>query len=661
MSSVNIDKEQSADAIAAYLKVHENKDMLRFLTCGSVDDGKSTMIGRLLYDCHMIYEDQIAAVVKDSKVHGTTGDDFDPALFTDGLKAEREQGITIDVAYRYFSTEKRKFIIADCPGHEQYTRNMATGASGCSLAIILIDARHGVITQTRRHSFICSLLGIKHVVVAVNKMDLVDWSKEVFDKIRSDYNDFAARLGFSDMHFIPISALKGDNVVDRSAHMDWYDGPTILHHLENVNIVADVNLVDMRFPVQMVLRPDLNFRGYAGTVASGVLRKGDEIVSLPSHKRSRIKEVLNADGVLDQAFAGMAVTVTLEDEIDVSRGDVIAPVNNMPHVGREFEAMLVWMHDDCAQIGKSYHIRQSTGTSPCVLSDIRYKIDVNTMSRVEVEKGSCKMGVNEIGRCHISLHRPIAFDSYERNRLMGAFVLIDRLTNATVGAGMIIDRVVDQSGERGQASKNISRSESLVSVAEREALMKQKGCTIWLTGLSGSGKSTIAKLLERKLFDMGHPCVVLDGDNVRYGLNRDLGFSAEDRAENIRRIAEVARLFNDAGMIVITAFISPYRNDRDLARGIIDGGEDPEIRRFIEVYVDAPLDVCESRDPKGLYKKCREGKIKSFTGISDPYEVPLNAEMVLHTDETEPDQSVGFIVNYLQAEAICVDGQELIE
>jgi len=622
--------------IAAYLKRHEEKDLLRFLTCGSVDDGKSTLIGRLLYDSHMIYEDQLDKVAKDSKIFGTTDDGFDPALLTDGLKAEREQGITIDVAYRYFSTDKRKFIIADCPGHEQYTRNMATGASNCNLAVILIDARKGVIPQTKRHSFICSLLGIKHVVVAVNKMDLVAWSQKTYDEITRDYNNFVARLGFSDIHFIPMSALTGDNVVEKSENLNWYDGPTFLHHIESLNISTDRNLIDMRLPVQYVLRPDSTFRGFSGTLASGVLRVGDEVAALPSRRESRIKAVYGPDGTVDEAFAPMALTVTLEDEIDISRGDMLVPVRNLPHVGNEFEAMVVWMHEDAAEEGRSYLVKHTASMVPGVLSRIRYRVDVNTMQR---EKESVdRLELNEIGRCHVTLHRPIAFDPYDRCHATGAFVIVDRVTNVTVGAGMIVDRVVSRSKGPAPVSRNIIRSESLVSPEERESLLGQRGATVWLTGLSASGKSTIARQLEKRLTGQGRLCYILDGDNVRHGLNRDLGFSMEDRKENIRRIAEVAALMNEAGVIVITAFISPYRQDRRDAREVI-GDE-----RFVEAFVNTPLEVCEARDPKGLYKKARAGEIRQFTGISDAYEAPANPEIELLTAHLEPEEAADAVI-----------------
>ena len=626
--------------IDEYLRRHETKDMLRLLTCGSVDDGKSTLIGRLLYDSHMIYEDQLEKITTDSKVYGTTDDSFDPALLTDGLKAEREQGITIDVAYRYFSTDKRKFIIADCPGHEQYTRNMATGASTCNLAVILIDARYGVIQQTKRHSFICSLLGIKHVLVAVNKMDLVDYSESVYEEIRAQYSEFISRLDFADVHYIPISALLGDNVVTSSESTPWYNGPTLLHHLEGVNISTDLNLVDARLPVQCVLRPHLDFRGFSGTIASGVFRKGDRVIALPGRQESNIASIIGPSGELDEASASMAVTVTLDDEIDVSRGMMLSAVNNQPHVDHEFEAMVVWMHEDAMRVGGRYDVKLATATAPAQVSGLRYVVDVNTMHRVKGETPAEQLELNEIGRCHITLHRSVAFDPYQRNRATGGFILIDRITNATVGAGMILDRVVSASSTPEPVSQNITQSGSLVSSDDRQKLLGQRGTTVWLTGLSGSGKSTVAQELERRLVDQGHACIVLDGDNVRHGLNRDLGFSAEDRQENIRRISEVAKLFNDAGMIVITAFISPYRADRDAAREIVGDS-------FVEVFVDTPLAVCEQRDPKGLYAKARTGEIAQFTGISAPYEAPAAAELTLDTEDHTPEQLVTTICDTL--------------
>lgn len=640
-------EEQIRNDIEGYLHQHEIKDMLRFLTCGSVDDGKSTLIGRLLYDSHMIYEDQLAAINRDSKIHGTTNDDFDPALLTDGLRAEREQGITIDVAYRYFSTENRKFIIADCPGHEQYTRNMATGASNCNMAVILVDARKGVITQTKRHSFICSLVGVKHALIAVNKMDLVDWSQEVYEQIKSDYKQFSMRLNFSDIRFIPISALKGDNVVRKSPNMPWYKGLTFLDNLEQVNVSSDWNLVDMRYPVQYVLRPNLNFRGFSGTLASGVIRKGDDVLSLPSRKSSRVKSIHGPDGEIDEAFVPMAITVTLEDEIDASRGNMLVPSGNVPHVGNEFEAMVIWMHEDQARQGGGYLIKHTSNTVPGVLTDIRYKIDVNTMRKQQSEDEVGIMGLNEIGRCHITLHRPIVFDPYDKNRITGAFIIIDRVSNITVAAGTIIDKVVSEDREQGEpVSRNIGVSESLVRQSARQDLLGQRGAVVWMTGLSGSGKSTIARRIEKNLVGQGHACYVLDGDNIRHGLSRDLGFSMEDRKENIRRVAAVARLMKDAGLIVISAFISPYEEDRAHARGMI--GEDA----FVEVHLDVPIDVCEERDPRGLYKKARAGEIEQFTGVSDVYQAPENPDIALSADSLGPEQSADMVVAELKARGI---------
>lgn len=628
--------------IHQYLKQHEEKDLLRFLTCGSVDDGKSTLIGRLLYDTKMIYEDQLAAVKRDSKIHGTTDSDFDPALLTDGLKAEREQGITIDVAYRYFSTDRRKFIIADTPGHEQYTRNMATGASNCNLAIILVDARHGVVTQTRRHSFIVSLLGIKHVVVAVNKMDLVGWSEEVFENIRAQTNEFAARLNFTDLHFIPLSALRGDNVVDRSTQTPWYDGPSLLHHLETVNIASDRNLIDLRFPVQYVIRPHLNFRGFAGTLASGILRRGDPVLVAASQRRSRVKSILRSGEETEEAVAPMSVVVTLEDEVDASRGDMLVHPNNLPHVDTEVEAMLVWMHPEAARFGSTYLVKHTTNLIPATLSKLRYKMDVNTL-RKQPDTPEATLEMNEIGRVHVSLHRALAYDAYSRNAPTGAFIVIDRISNATVAAGMIVDRpaAAERTARTAPTSKNIRPEPSLVSTEQRLAVAGQQPVTLWMTGYSGSGKSTVAQALEKRLLEAGHLAYILDGDNLRHGLNRDLGFSSTDRAENIRRVAEVARLFNQAGVLVLTSFISPYRQDRELARAII--GED----RFLEIHVNTPLEICESRDPKGLYKKARSGEITQFTGISDPYEPPENPALLLPAHQLAVEEAVNRLYTLL--------------
>ena len=638
------DQELITKDIDAYLEQHRNKDLLRFLTCGSVDDGKSTLIGRLLYDSKMIYEDQLAAVMRDSKIHGTTGTDFDPALLTDGLKAEREQGITIDVAYRYFSTSKRKFIIADTPGHEQYTRNMATGASNCELAIILVDARHGITVQTKRHSFIVSLLGIGHVIIAINKMDLMDWSEEVYEQIRQEYNAFSARLFFKDIHFIPISALKGDNVVDKSENMPWYNGPTLLHHLEHVNISSHKNYIDMRFPVQMVMRPNLNFRGFAGTMASGVMRPGDKVMVLPSKQTTTVATVQNWSGQLEYAFPPMPIVVTLADEIDVSRGDMLVPVNNLPKVNSEFDAMLVWMSEAPAHEASHYLIKHCCSMIPATLDKIRYEVDVNTM-RKKTRQEPIELKLNSIARVKMVLHRQIAYDPFAKNHATGAFILIDRLTNATVAAGMILDKPSAEDGVQKTVkpkSDNITRVISGVQSAERERLLGHKAHTLWLTGLSGSGKSTLAKALEKRLVQEGVLAFLLDGDNIRHGLNRDLGFSNEDRKENIRRIAEVASLMNDAGIVVITAFISPFIEDRMAARETI-GGE-----RFSEVFVSTPLEVCEKRDPKGLYHKARAGEIKGFTGLDAPYEPPEKPAFTIDTSSASIEECTEKLLNWLK-------------
>ncbi len=618
-----------ATDIEAYLAQHERKDLLRFLTCGSVDDGKSTLIGRLLYDAKMIYEDQLEAVKKDSVRHGTTDTGFDPALLTDGLKAEREQGITIDVAYRYFSTATRKFIIADTPGHEQYTRNMATGASSCDLAIILIDARHGVLTQTRRHSFIASLLGIKHIIVAVNKMDLVDYRQEVFERIVTDYTDFAARLELHDVQFLPIAALSGDNVVHKSAHMPWYTGSPLMRLLEHTYIASDANLIDFRFPVQYVNRPNPDFRGFCGTVASGIVRPGDEIMALPSRKTSRVKAIHTFEGELEQAMPPLAVTLTLEDEIDVSRGDMLVRPNNLPLIATHFEAMLVWMAEEPMRPGTHYLLKQTTSLTPGVITEVRYRIDVNTLRRED----TAQLGLNEIGRCALTLEKPIACDPYRKNRASGAFIIIDRLTNNTVGAGMIIDR----------KPAPLFTPRPLVAAGEREQALRQHALTVWLTGLSGSGKSSIAKRLEQRLHTEGFHACRLDGDKLRLGLNRDLAFSAADRAENIRRIAEVARLFNQAGLIVLVPVIAPFQTDRQHAAQII-GAE-----RFFEVYVDTPLAVCEERDVKGLYRKARTGEIPDFTGVSSPYEPPSAPALRLTTVEPTVEESTEAVFRAIAA------------
>ena len=628
--------------ILGYLKQHENKELLRFLTCGSVDDGKSTLIGRLLYDSKMVYEDQLAAVKNASGKYGTTGGDFDPALLTDGLREEREQGITIDVAYRYFSTTKRKFIIADTPGHEQYTRNMATGASTCDLAIILIDARHGVQVQTRRHSFIASLLGIKHVVVAVNKMDLVDFSEARYEEIKADYTEFTGKLELPDIQFVPLSALNGDNVVNASEHMPWYQGGTLIHILENVHIASDRNLIDFRFPVQYVSRPDLNFRGFCGTISSGTVRPGDAVMALPSRKEAIVKRIVTMDGDLEEASAPLAPTIVLDREIDVSRGDMLVHPNNVPRVDQAFEAMVVWMSETPLTPGKQYSIKQTTNNATGVISTLRYRIDVNTMHRQDADQ----LELNEIGRIVVDLSRPMSFDPYARNRGTGSFIIIDKLTNNTVGAGMILDRELDSTSSRRReiAEKRgteVKIHESLVGTQERASRLGQQAATVWLTGLTGSGKSAVAYGLERRLFDEGKSATVLDGRNARLGLSADLKHTEADRKENLRRAAEVARLFNDAGHITICAFLSPSIEDRAMARGII--GED----RFIEVYLDAPEDVCRARAASDEFTDTNT-EMAAFSDMAAPYEAPPSADLALKTDDLTIDQSIQKLYNLLK-------------
>ncbi|MCA9196707.1 MAG: sulfate adenylyltransferase subunit CysN [Planctomycetales bacterium] len=628
-----------ATDIDAYLAQHEQKELLRFLTCGSVDDGKSTLIGRLLYDSKMIYEDQLAAVKRDSAVHGTTGTDFDPALLTDGLKAEREQGITIDVAYRYFSTAKRKFIIADTPGHEQYTRNMATGASTCDLAIILIDARHGVVEQTKRHSFITSLLGIKHILVAINKMDLVNFDENVFEQIKSDYKSFASRMISDDVHFLPISALNGDNVVDPSQNTPWYEGSTLMHMLENVHIASDRNLIDFRFPVQLVNRPNLNFRGFCGTIASGIVRAGDEVMTLPSRKKSKVKTITTLDGDLDEAFAPMSITLTLEDEIDISRGDIVVHPGNVPRIDEKFDAMLVWMTEEPMVPGKSYLIKHMNKTVTGSVSSLRYRIDVNTLQHTDADE----LQLNEIGRCHVTLNQVIAYDSYDRNRTTGAFIVIDRLTNGTVGAGMILDRTSsdDQTSawNAAPASQHLESAAGQVTAVEKASRLHQKPSTILLTGLTGSGKTTIAHALERKLFDLGHLTTVIDGQNLRMGLNRDLGFSDDDRSENLRRTVEVAKLLNDAGLISICSFVAPNREVRQRFRDAFSQDQ------FVLVHLSAPIEVCRQRS--AMYEKADSGEIANFPGVTAPYDPPINSDLVLPTHEWNVGKCVDAIVRIM--------------
>ena len=630
--------------IDAYLKQHEQKELLRFLTCGSVDDGKSTLIGKLLYESKMIYEDQLAAIKRDSATHGTTGGDFDPALLTDGLKAEREQGITIDVAYRYFSTAKRKFIIADCPGHEQYTRNMATGASTCDLAIILIDARHGVLTQTKRHSFIVSLLGIKHVLVAVNKMDLVEFTEEVFDRIVREYRDFATRLDMPDQHFIPISALQGDNLLDHSPKTPWYEGSTLMHHLENVQIASDRNLIDFRYPVQYVNRPHLDFRGFCGTIASGSIHRGDTVMALPSRKTSTVASIVTYDGELEEAFAPLAVTLTLEDEIDVSRGDMLVRPDNVGNLGDSFDATIIWMSEEPMVPGKQYLIKQTTKAVAGSISTLRYQIDVNTLHRQEAPT----LGLNEIGRCQLQLNQPVAFDGYRNNHGTGAFVVIDRLTNVTVAAGMILLRT---SGEKidhwdDQADQRLHTERSNVTPEERNARFGQQPATILLTGLAGSGKSTLAYALERRMFDLGRAVCVLDGQNMRRGISRDLGFTADNRSENLRRSAEVAKLVNDAGLVCIAAFLAPREEVRQKAADVV-GRE-----RFLVVHLNAPIDVCRQRDQEGMYGAADAGEIANFPGVSASYDEPTRADLVLGTHELDVDQCLERIMALLSERGV---------
>lgn len=628
-------------AIEDFLRQQESTDLLRFTTAGSVDDGKSTLIGRLLYESQAICEDQIASVRRSTRQD--LGGEIDFSLFTDGLAAEREQGITIDVAYRYFATPRRRFIIADTPGHEQYTRNMVTGASTADLAVILIDARKGLLVQSKRHAFISSLLGIPHVVVAVNKMDLVDYSRDVFESIVRDYEEFARKLETKDISFIPLSALKGDNVVSRSSRMPWFQGETLLYTLENTYIGSDRNLIDLRFPVQCVIRPDLTFRGFAGSVESGILRKGDEIVVLPSGKPSRVKRISTFDGEQDEAHPFHAVTVELEDEVDVSRGNMIVHRKNLPRLARELDAIVVWMHEAPLELNRVYLVRQGTDTVRGQFTSLPYRINPNTLRREDADG----LGLNEIGRVELKVFRPLAMDEYRRNRRTGSFVVIHPLTNATVGAGMIIERGRRESAyeedDETAVRKNLTRTSGKVTRQDRERLLGQRPVTIWLTGLSGAGKSTLAYALEDALFQRGHLCHTLDGDNVRHGLNADLGFGEADRKENIRRVAQVASLFNDAGVIVVSAFISPFREDREQARAIV-GGE-----RFVEVFVDAPLGVCEERDPKGLYRKARAGAIPDFTGISSPYEEPSNPEVRVPTDRMAPEEGAAAVIAHLEA------------
>jgi bifunctional enzyme CysN/CysC len=612
-----------------YLKSLENKGLLRFITCGSVDDGKSTLIGRLLYESKMIFEDQLEALEADSRRLGTQGGAIDFALLVDGLAAEREQGITIDVAYRYFSTERRKFIVADTPGHEQYTRNMVTGASTARAAIILIDARNGVLTQTRRHSYLVSLVGIRHIIVAINKMDLVDYSENVFNRIVAEYRAFAEKIGLTDVTAIPISALNGDGITALSDAIPWYRGPSVMEWLETVEIEDELLSQPFRMPVQWVNRPNPDFRGFAGLVSSGRIRSGDRIRILPAGKESRVARIVAPDGDLDDAIAEQSVTITLTDEIDVARGDVLAGIDDPPSVADQFETTLIWMYDEPMLPGRPYWMKIGTQLINATITDLKYMVNVNTLEHMAAKT----LGLNEIGVCNINLSHPVAFDPYARNRDTGGFILIDRIGNATVGAGLIHFAL--------RRSQNIHWQAIDIDKAARAALKGQKGCVIWFTGLSGAGKSTVANLVEKRLNAGGRHTYILDGDNVRHGLNKDIGFTDADRVENIRRVAEVAKLMVDAGLIVLTSFISPFRSERRMARELVEEGE------FVEVFLNTPLALAESRDPKGLYKKARRGELKNFTGIDSPYEVPEAPEICIYTGEQSAEAAADEIVRYL--------------
>jgi len=622
-----------ATDINAYLAQHERKELLRLLTCGSVDDGKSTLIGRLLYDTKMVYQDQLDAISKDKK-SGATDAELDLSRITDGLQAEREQGITIDVAYRYFSTAKRKFIIADTPGHEQYTRNMATGASNCELAIILIDARHGVLTQTRRHTFIASLLGIRHLIVAVNKMDLMDYSEDVFNSIRDDYLAFADDLDTGDLTFIPMSALKGDNVVHPSEHMPWYQGETLMWMLENVKISADRNFGDFRFPVQYVNRPNLDFRGYCGTVASGIIRKGDHITALPSGKTSTVKSIVTYDEELEMAFTPMAITLTLEDEIDISRGDMIVHSDNLPASKTDFTATIVWMNEKALLPGKQYDFKHTTKNTSGVINLIQHKVDVNTLEASPTPT----LELNEIGVCEVSLGEAIQFDDYKKNPGTGSFIIIDRLTNVTVGAGMISDD--------HKTGRHISTVSAHVTTEERAARYGQKPVTVMFMGLSGSGKSTLAHALERRLFDMGRVSTVLDGKQMRLGISKDLPHDAEGRAENLRRSAYIARYLNESGLICCAAFVAPNLDSREHLISVI--GEE----NCILIYLNPPLEVCKQRDPSGLYAAEENVPTGTVPGVSFDYPEPESPDLILPTHELDAEECIERVINVMKEQNV---------
>ncbi|ABC23090.1 sulfate adenylyltransferase subunit CysN [Rhodospirillum rubrum] len=622
----------AARQVENYLAHHEDKGLLRLLTCGSVDDGKSTLIGRLLHDCKLIFDDLMGALERDSKTSGTTGPGkLDFALLLDGLQAEREQGITIDIAYRYFATDKRKFIVADAPGHEQYTRNMATAASTAELAILLIDARKGVITQTRRHTAVCAMMGVRKLVLAVNKMDLVGYEQATFDRIVADYRAFAAKLGIEAVTAIPLSALEGQNMIVRSPAMPWYTGPALLPYLEEVDVTTDRELLPMRFPVQWVNRPNLDFRGFSGTLVSGAVSVGDGVSVLPGGQTSRVKRIVTKDGDLPRAVAGQAITLTLADEIDISRGDLLVPTGDQPAQADHFAAHLLWMDAKALMPGRDYLVRMGPLQMRGQITAIKHKIDVNTME----ERPAPTLELNDVGSVNLQVDRAVPFDPYDQNRDTGSFILIDRLTNATVGAGMIRFSL--------WRSTNLVWQHIEVGAAQRAAQKGQKPCVIWLTGLSGSGKSTIANLLDKRLYAEAHHTTMLDGDNVRHGLNRDLGFTEQDRVENIRRVAEVAKLMADAGLITLVSFISPYREERLAARARI--GEE----RFVEVYVKASVADCAARDPKGLYRKAMAGEIRNFTGIDAPYEEPVTPDLLIDTAVLTPEAAVEVLMAWLRA------------
>ena len=620
-----------AEDIDAYLAQHQNKELLRFITCGSVDDGKSTLIGRLLYDSKMIFEDQLAALEADSKKSGTQGQEIDFALLVDGLAAEREQGITIDVAYRFFATEKRKFIVADTPGHEQYTRNMVTGASTADAAVILVDARKGVLVQTRRHSYLAYLLGIRNLVLAVNKMDLVEYNEEIFDNIVKEYAEFAAEIGIESFAAIPISGFKGDNITDApSANMPWYDGRALIAHLENIEIATNAaQEKTFRMPVQWVNRPNLDFRGFSGLISAGIIRPGDPVRIVPSGKNSTVKSIVTLDGGLDEAVAGQSVTILLEDEVDCSRGDVIAAAGDPPEVSDQFEATIVWMSDEALKPGRGYWLKLATQTVSATVQEPKYEINVNTMEHLAAKT----LELNAIGVAEVHTDKPIVFEAYTNSRTLGGFILVDKITNATVAAGMLHFSL--------RRADNVHWQPTTISREDHASLKNQTPRVLWFTGLSGSGKSTIANEVEKSLNLMNRHTFLLDGDNVRHGLNKDLGFTEADRIENIRRVGEVAKLMTDAGLIVLTAFISPFRAERKMVREMLPDAE------FIEIFVDTPLAVAEERDVKGLYKKARSGQLKNFTGIDSPYEPPESPEIRVNTVEMTPAEAAEFIVRHI--------------